>query len=411
MSQEEKIGLVLSGGGARGAYEIGALSILLPELERRGQRPNVIVGTSVGAINAAFLAASAHMPATEAVAAAREHWLGISWEKVVAHLIGTGSVLTAARYAGAVAGIPGVALESLLDPAPLGRTLDGWLDWDAAHRNVASETLEALALVTTSAMTAGSVVFWESRGEGPVESSAEIEYVGTTLGTEHVRASAAIPVAFPAVEIKEPRACAGYYFDGGTRLNTPLKPALDFGVDRIVVLATHAIDPRHDSNWHVPGRVPDVGDATVQLVFGALVDSLISDVRMLGKINLLVAGGVGEQAERYRRELGRGPYREIPYMFVAPPSRDRLGDIAAEVFAADFDRLGGFLRHPNIAVLARLLGGITEPHGELLSYLFFAPEFVRAAIEQGEADARAWLDRDWGEAGPWLVGPIEAGGR
>lgn len=408
MAEREKIGLVLSGGGARGAYEIGALSVLLPELERRGQRPNVFVGTSVGAINAAFLAANAHLPAEEAVAAARERWLDISWRTVVEHVVSTGTVLTGARYAGAVAGVPGVELRSLLDPDPLEGTLERWIDWEALHRNVGGAELEAVALATTSAESALSVVFWESRGEGPVETSAEIDYVGTGLGSEHVRASAAIPVAFPAVEITEPERAAGWYFDGGTRLNTPLKPALDFGVDRVVVLATHAIDPRRDSNWHVPGRPPDFGDAAVQFLFAALVDSLINDVRMLAKINLLVAGGPGEKAARYRRSQGREPHRQIPYMFVAPPSRDRLGDIAAEVFAEHFDRFGGFLRSPNIAALARLLGGITEPHGELLSYLFFAPEFTAAAIEQGERDARWWLGRDWGEGGPWLVDPIEA---
>lgn len=408
-ARKERIGLVLSGGGARGAYDVGVLSVLLPELERRGQRPTVLVGTSVGSINAALLAATAHLPAADAVAVARERWLDVSWERVVAHLAGIGSVLAGARYAGAVAGIPGVELRSLLDPSPLERTLDRWLDWDAAHRNLASNALDGLAVVTTSAMSARSVVFWESSGEGPVEPSTEIDYVATTLGTQHVRASAAIPVAFPAVEISEPEEAAGWYFDGGTRLNTPLKPALDFGVDRIVVLATHAIDPRRDSNWHVPGRAPDFGDAAVQLLFAALVDSLINDVRMLGKINLLVAGGGGKRSARHRRDRGRRPLREIPYMFIAPPSRDRLGDIAAEVFAESFDGLGGLVRSPNIAALARLLGGVSEPHGELLSYLFFAPEFAAAAIEQGERDAQAWLERDWGDDGPWQREPLGAG--
>ena len=400
---------MLSGGGARGAYEIGALSVLLPELERLGQRPKVLIGTSVGAINAAFLAANAHLPAAEAVALARERWLDVSWEKVVDHLVGTSSVLTGARYAGTVVGLPGVELESLLDPAPLGRTLDRWLDWDAAHRNIASGALQSLALVTTSAMSARSVVFWESGGEGPVDSSAEIQYVETTLGTEHVSASAAIPIAFPAVEITEPSECAGYYFDGGTRLNTPLKPALDFGVDRVIVLATHSIDPRDDSNWHEAGRAPDFGDAAVQLLFAALVDSLINDVRMLAKINLLLADGGGHQAREYRRARGRQPHRQVPYMFIAPPTRDRIGDIASEVFAENFNGLGGFLRSGNIALLARLLGGISEAHGELLSYLFFEPMFTAAAIEQGERDARAWLDRDWSEqGGPWLIEPVDA---
>ena len=85
MSQDEKIGLVLSGGGARGAYEVGALSVLPPELEQRGQRPKVLVGTSVGAINAAFLGATAHLPAREADARA---WLDRDWGEDGPWLVG-----------------------------------------------------------------------------------------------------------------------------------------------------------------------------------------------------------------------------------------------------------------------------------------------------------------------------------
>ncbi len=408
MGEREKIGLVLSGGGARGAYEIGVLSVLLPELERREQRPSVLVGTSVGAINAAFLAAHAHLPAAEAVAAARRRWLEVSWRRVAGNLVGGGTALTAARYAGAVAGVPGVRLRSLLDPGPLAETLDEWIDWKRMRENVGSGQLDELALVATSAESARSIVFWEAEGEGPEGESAEIDYARTTLGNDHVRASAAIPVAFPAVELSEPESYAGYYFDGGTRLNTPLKPALDFGVDRVVVLATHAIDPRCDSNWLTPGTAPDVGDAAVQFLFATLVDSLINDVRMLAKINLLVADGASERAAEYRRRRGRSPHRQIPYIFVAPPSRDRLGDIAAAVYAEHFERFRGLLSSPNLVALARLLGGVSEPHGELLSYLFFAPEFTEAAIAQGERDARRWLEEADGAGDLWLLEPLEA---
>jgi NTE family protein len=71
---DEKIALVLAGGGARGAYEAGALTVLLPELERRGQRPAMVFGTSVGALNAAFIAATAHLPTEQVAQAAIEIW-------------------------------------------------------------------------------------------------------------------------------------------------------------------------------------------------------------------------------------------------------------------------------------------------------------------------------------------------
>ncbi len=409
MSREpERIGLVLAGGGARGAYEAGVLSVLLPALEARGQRPKVIVGTSVGAINAALAAAGAHLPAAEMMDQARESWLAVEWEKVVKPIAGPATALSGARYAGAVLGLPGVDLNALLDPSPLRKTLGEWIDWEQLTRNAGSDDLDVLAVVATSAMRARSTVFVQGRETESIEPSHEIDYVNAELAVDHVRASAAIPLAFPAVELDQPRAAAGWYFDGGTRLNTPIKPALDLGVDRVVVIATHAVDPRHEGNWHTEGSPPDFGDGLVQLLFAALVDSLIGDVRMLGKINLLVGNReVPAAARRYRERRGRRPHREIPYMFIAPPDRDRIGDIAAEIFTSHHSSPRGAFSDPDIAILGRLLGGVSGPHGELLSYLMFTPEFSAALIEQGERDAEAWLERDWGEDGPWLTEPVD----
>src|SRR6478736_8344764 len=92
------VGLVLSGGGARGAYEMGALSVLLPELERRGERPKVLVGTSVGAFNCAYLAARAHTPAQHLVDEALPLWLSLRHRDVLAPIISASSVRRSASY-------------------------------------------------------------------------------------------------------------------------------------------------------------------------------------------------------------------------------------------------------------------------------------------------------------------------
>jgi hypothetical protein len=94
-------------------------------------------------------------------------------------------------------------------------------------------------------------------------------------------------------------------------------------------------------------------------------------------------------------------------MFIAPADRDQIGDLASEIFAAHHASPRGAVADPDIAILGRLLGGVSESHGELLSYLMFTPEFTSALIEQGERDASAWLDRDWGEDGPWLRKPVD----
>src|SRR4029450_8343503 len=208
------------------------------------------------------------------------------------------------------------------------------------------------------------------------------------LTRDQVRASAAIPTLFEAIRVEEPREGAGWYFDGGTRLNTPIKPAIDLGIDRVIIIATHPASPLNQSNWHEEGSPPDFGDGAVQLLFAALVDSLIEDVRMLGKINLVVGErGPPAPPRRYKERRGKRPYQRIPYMFIAPESHDAIGDVAATVFHEHYGGLRG-LRSPDIAAAGRLLGGITEPHAELLSSLFFSAEFARELIELGRSDAR-----------------------
>jgi NTE family protein len=140
-------------------------------------------------------------------------------------------------------------------------------------------------------------------------------------------------VLFPAIRVERPESVEGWYYDGGTRLNTPIKPVLDFGVDRVVISATHAVKQVEHEPWQDPEHAPDVADRVVQLLFATLADPLIQDVRMLGKINLIVGDSEGEEATRRNREShGKAPYKPVPYILVTPPERDSVGDAAAEVF-------------------------------------------------------------------------------
>src|SRR6516225_8764630 len=130
------VAVVLPGGGARGAYEVGALSALLPALEARGERVSIWCGTSVGAINAAVLASLAHLPAEEQVRRALATWEGLRKQDVIARMVGPGGARMALRLFGHAVGLPGVGLASVLDPAPLARSLDRWVDWRRLARNV-----------------------------------------------------------------------------------------------------------------------------------------------------------------------------------------------------------------------------------------------------------------------------------
>lgn len=396
----ERIGLVLAGGGARGAYEVGVLSVLLPALEERGERPSVIVGTSVGAINAAFTAATAHLPAGEALDEGLERWRSLEMHRVVRPILAEQAPKTALLYAAEFLGVPGAELRGLLDPAPLEETLTEWIDWKALHRNVGAGRVDGVAVVATSVATERSIVFMEGLEPDDVRRSYTVDYFPARLTERHVRASAAIPAIFPGVRIERPKAAQGWYYDGGTRLNTPIKPALDFGADRVIVIATHSIAQQRGS---ADGPQPDFADGALELIQATLVDPLINDVRMLGKINLLVGEGGEQRANDYRRERGKAPYRRVPYIFVAPQEREALGEIADRVFDEYYSGLAR-LRSPDVSLLSRLVGGGGRSRGELLSYLFFEGKFAAEAIDLGRRDARAWLDERAGD--PWQLDPL-----
>src|SRR3954454_14405429 len=234
----EPIALVLAGGGARGAYEAGVLSVLLPALGE-DERPNIIVGASVGAVNGAYIAASHEAPD---LSTGRAIWEHITWGDVLA----TPSIRDLDRIARAALTFTGLlspAVPAPLDAPPLKHTLERLIPFAEIGRHVDSGRLLAAAVVATSALTGRSVVFHQGGTPDAVRDHKRgIDYVPTELTEQHVRASAAIPAAFPAVEVTEGPA-AGWYFDGGARLNAPLKAAVPFGSERVIVVGLTSIAP------------------------------------------------------------------------------------------------------------------------------------------------------------------------
>src|SRR5664279_2183309 len=107
---EERVGLVLAGGGARGAYEVGALSVLLPALEAAGQRPSVLVGTSVAALNMAHFAANAHLGTADSAAGGSDLWRSRRWGQGVAPRWAASTAVRVRGYIGGALGVPGVQL-------------------------------------------------------------------------------------------------------------------------------------------------------------------------------------------------------------------------------------------------------------------------------------------------------------
>jgi NTE family protein len=395
-----KVALVLAGGGARGSYEIGVLSELLPVLEERGERPDIVVGTSVGALNATFLAATADRPANEVIEQGNRIWEEVSFDDVLRPLVGAEEIAHALRSLADLVGVPGVRSWSLLDPEPLGETLKHAIPFARIRRNVSSGAISAAAVVATSADSGRSVVFHDGGGKPKRDRSRGIEYVPTRIGLDHVRASAAIPSIFPAVRVGAPQAARGWYFDGGTHLNTPIKPALALGADRVIVVALNSLSEPPKSGR--PAR-PDAYDGASQLLQAVLVDPLVHDVHTLTTVNEVIR----KNGPATEEESGR-TYKRVPYILIAPETRNAIGDCAVQTYKDHYSGIGGAARSRDLALLGHALdAGLNSVRGELFSYLFFAPEFARRLLELGRADARRWLSRRH-DNGPWRLRPLPA---
>lgn len=390
---------MLAGGAARGAYEMGVLSVLAPVLEAQGDRVEIVVGTSVGGINAAYLAANAHRPLSDAAAGGVEIWRGLRYRHAMRSLLSPIALGRLVRFIGTFVGLPVSAVPSLLDTKPLRKTLDRLIQFDRIARNVAdpASPLHAVGVVATSYETGRSIVFHEGGETPPVDEERAIDYVEARLSNVHVRASGAIPVMFPAVEVTEPASFRGWYGDGGARLNAPLDPALALGAERVIVIGLNSSD--------VPKELPmttkpDLFDGASSLL-GVLADQLATDVATLTAINEAVEQG--DEAGK------KGPRRKIPYIFVVPSDRLKIGRIARDVYKRHYVGIRATLRSPNLALLGRITDAARNPmHGELYSYLFLGREFLDELIELGRTDAQRWLDTEHDEW-PWRVGrPTEA---
>src|SRR4051812_40138951 len=281
----QPIALVLAGGGARGAYEAGVLSVLLPALPA-DEQPNIVVGASVGAVNGAYLAATLPEDGGDpALSAGRELWEDIEWGDVLA----TPSLRDLDRLARAAltfTGLLSLDVPSLLDATPLKRTLERLIPFEKIGEHVDSGRLISAAVVATSALTGRSVVFHQGGTPDAVRDHKRgIDYVPTILNEQHVRASSAIPAAFPAVEVTAGPA-AGWYFDGGTRLNAPIKPALSLGAERVIVVGLNSIAPATD-RIAGPER-PNVFAGVAHVIDALLADPLVQDMQTLTTINELV---------------------------------------------------------------------------------------------------------------------------
>jgi NTE family protein len=325
-----------------------------------------------------------------------ELWERIGYGGVLKPLASLSEGMRLWSYVGEVLGNRHANAYSLLDPSPLARTLRKRIDFDRIHANVTEGPLKTVAVVATSGRTSTSVVFHDGGPSPDPDALRGIRYVETELSEDHVRASAAIPLAFPAVPIDEADG-RRWYFDGGTRLNAPIKPALALGAGRAIVIALNSLTPTEESRRD---SRPDALDGATQLIQAVLVDPLVNDVHTLATVNELLDDETEAKSRSHEARTGK---RRVPYMLIAPEDPFEIGQIAREVYRDHYSSPPALVRSPSLSMLGRLVNATKDAsHGELLSYLLFAREFAKRLTELGRRDADRWLSQEH-DHGRWQL--------
>ncbi len=354
-------GLTLTGGGARGAYQAGALVELLPVLDAQGRRPTILSGASVGALNATALAATAHLPVDEQVGALTAVWEQVHERDVLQPFVRQVPALLL-RYATELSPFPGPRLRGMIDTGPLRATVARWVDWDQLEANVGEDAPVATLMVMATRVATGRATAFVA-GRVPEGDDARLRYVPTRLAADHLVASASIPLLFEATHVEGPDGAAGWYCDGSTRLSRPVTPTRDAGADDLVVVSTTGMGLAPEDGVG-PEDEPDLADVAVNVLEALVRDALVDDLERCG----------GAEA----------------CLVVAPEDPLALGDLAREVMNSRHRRPTGALRS-DLPLIDWALGSESPRQGELLSYLLFDPDFVAGAMELGAADARAAL--------------------
>jgi NTE family protein len=363
--------LILTGGGARAAYQVGFLRAVSHMLPRGAPNPfTIICGTSAGAVNAAALASNAtdfHRAVRQMLMIWKYFHVNQVYRSDVLGIFGTGARwLTAMLMGGLGKNNP----SSLLDNTPLSELLRARLDLAGIRRSIDAGALYALS-VTVSGYTSGqSVSFFQ--GVPGLEGWQRARRLGIPeiIDVDHLLASSALPFIFPAVPLRRE-----FFGDGSMRQIAPISPALHLGADRVVVIGVGRQSQTPPQRLKM-SSYPSLAQIAGHALNSIFLDSLEVDIERLQRINKTISLIPREQRDRHNMAL-----REVNVLVISPS--EEIDRIAANYWR-ELPR--------SIRFLLRGLGAARTGGATLTSYLLFEPAYCRALIALGYKDTMAKRD-------------------
>ena len=359
-------GLILPGGGARNAYQAGVLKALAEMLPRNSANPfPVISGTSSGALNAAILASNATQFG-EGISRMIGIWENFHCGKIF-HVDSWTALKSGLRWTSsfATAGLGRSAPRALLDNTPQREFIESHIRLARIQHAIDTGALRALAVTSSSYSSGLSFNYYQGVDSLRPWQRTRRQGVSEEITIDHLMASSAIPLVFPAVWLNDE-----FHGDGSMRESAPLSPAIHLGADRLLIIGVRnpALDPKPSAGEKVP--YPTIGQITGYMLDTLFMDRLDSDIERMNRVNHVIGETRCKNVEHEDTTL-----RPIEFLMISPSEDVRE---ISERHIKDFPR--------SVRLLLRSLGALSHESRPLLSYLLFESAFCQELIELGYQD-------------------------